>query len=88
MKVFKPLRLLKAVESISPGKDAVLEQTARTMAYFVSTLFLASGLVQVRVSVTDCRRPGGRLGVKMISRLKLPQTSVSSFQSYDLECRN
>ncbi|CAM9647012.1 unnamed protein product [Ectocarpus sp. 4 AP-2014] len=46
-RVFKPLRLLKAVESISPGKDAVLEQTARTMAYFVSTLFLASGLVQV-----------------------------------------
>ncbi|CAM9505092.1 unnamed protein product, partial [Ectocarpus fasciculatus] len=46
-RVFKPLRLLRAVESISPGKDAVLEQTARTMAYFVSTLFLASGLVQV-----------------------------------------
>ncbi|CAB1121185.1 unnamed protein product [Ectocarpus sp. CCAP 1310/34] len=46
-RVFKPLRLLKAVESISPGKDAVLEQTARTMAYVVSTLFLASGLVQV-----------------------------------------
>ncbi|CBN74862.1 cation chanel protein, possibly calcium-activated BK potassium channel, alpha subunit [Ectocarpus siliculosus] len=60
-RVFKPLRLLKAVESISPGKDAVLEQTARTMAYFVSTLFLASGLVQVRVCVTDCRRSGGRL---------------------------
>lgn len=45
--VFKPFRLLKAVETITPGNDAVVEQTAKTMAYFVSTLFLASGLVQV-----------------------------------------
>ena len=46
--VFKPFRLLRAVETITPGNDAVVEQTAKTMAYFVSTLFLASGLVQVR----------------------------------------
>lgn len=78
--MFKPLRLLRAVESVSPGKDAVLEQTAKTMAYFVSTLFLASGLVQVRVRVTDCRRFVGRLGVKMALRMKLLHTSVSSFQ--------
>eukprot|EP00903_Cladosiphon_okamuranus_P017959 g16523.t1 len=46
-RVFKPFRLLRAVETLTPGNDAVLEQTAKTMAYFVSTLFLASGLVQV-----------------------------------------
>eukprot|EP00904_Undaria_pinnatifida_P008766 jgi/Undpi1/5019/HiC_scaffold_19.g08371.m1 len=46
-KVFKPFRLLRVVEALSPGNDAVLEQMARAMAYFISTLFLASGMVQV-----------------------------------------
>lgn len=50
--MFKPFRLLRAVEAATPGNhDAVLEQTAKTVAYFVSTLFLASGLVQVRLFV-------------------------------------
>lgn len=47
IQVFKPFRLLRVVEALSPGNDAVLEQMARAMAYFISTLFLASGMVQV-----------------------------------------
>lgn len=58
LKVFKPFRLLRAVETLSPGKDAVMEQTVRVIAYFISTLFLASGLVQVKESWT--KTPSGK----------------------------
>ncbi|CAN0066507.1 unnamed protein product [Sphacelaria rigidula] len=44
--VFKPLRLLRAVQTRNPGQDAVMEQTIKAASYFVSTLFIASGLVQ------------------------------------------
>lgn len=49
LQVFKPLRLLRAARTMSPNQDAVMEQTIMAMAYFVSTLFFASGLVQVSV---------------------------------------
>lgn len=51
---------MRAVESLSPGKDAVVEQTAKAIAYFVSTLFLATGLVQVRKTYLSVYRTFGQ----------------------------